>query len=212
MKKKIVILSIGAAVILILVSFTSVVGFQNNESDKKKMSPLYRIRTNKALNENIKDSLTCNYVGKGKLMLLLPSLEEKIKYLLDIDVSPEKIEELKQSIENNPQILNKLQIKGNEASSPIHQIFELLDISLESDSQPNGIEFNDKTAWTCPNWKECDCINKMALAYCIIGLLSFGTTFILLPIAILMFSVPIATIIFFITANNRCDKIPSLNS
>ena len=59
MKKKILIGSIIAVVILVLVSFSSVVGYRSVNSDSKIESPLFRIR-------NEKGEVSSNYLGKGE--------------------------------------------------------------------------------------------------------------------------------------------------
>lgn len=64
MNKKILIGSIIAVTILVLVSFTSVVGYNSVESNSKP-SPLFTVRSNRAIDEESKD-LTCDYVGKDK--------------------------------------------------------------------------------------------------------------------------------------------------
>jgi len=64
MNNKILLGSIISVVILILVSFTSVVGYNSVESDKI-LSPLFNIRSNRAIDKESKD-FTCDYVGKGE--------------------------------------------------------------------------------------------------------------------------------------------------
>ena len=64
MKKKILIGSIIAICILIGVSFTSVVGYNSGASDVKA-SPLFNIRSNRAI-QNDSSDFTCEYVGKGE--------------------------------------------------------------------------------------------------------------------------------------------------
>jgi len=65
MKKKLLAIgSICAVAILLGVSFTSVVGYSNTKS-KMIESPLYNLRTNRAI-ENSEDVTTCDFVGKGK--------------------------------------------------------------------------------------------------------------------------------------------------
>lgn len=65
MNSKIIVGSIIAVAILIGVSFTSVVGYNTVKSTSGETSPLFNIRTNRAIyKEN--DDLTCDYVGKGE--------------------------------------------------------------------------------------------------------------------------------------------------
>ncbi|UCF12211.1 MAG: hypothetical protein JSW06_09240 [Thermoplasmatales archaeon] len=75
MKKKLIIGCIIAVVILVLVSFTGVVGYQTTKSNSVKVSPLFNIRTNRAIDEESKD-LTCKYVGKGNT-LPFPERDDK---------------------------------------------------------------------------------------------------------------------------------------
>ena len=65
MNKKILFGSIIAVVILVLVSFTGVVGYQTTKSTIARASPLFSLRSQRAIDEESKD-LTCDYVGKGK--------------------------------------------------------------------------------------------------------------------------------------------------
>ena len=77
MKKKILMGSIIAVVMLILLSFTSVVGFQSMKSDTAIASPLFGIRTNKVFNIK-QDAVKSDYIGKGKTInLLLPKRNNK---------------------------------------------------------------------------------------------------------------------------------------
>ncbi len=71
MNKKILIGSIIAVVILVLVSFTGVVGYQTTKSSTiARASPLFTVRSSRAIDEESKD-LTCDYVGKGEDNFLL---------------------------------------------------------------------------------------------------------------------------------------------
>ena len=66
MNKKILIGSIIAVVILVLVSFTGVVGYQTTKSSTiKGASPLFTVRSSRAIDEE-SDDFTCDYVGKGE--------------------------------------------------------------------------------------------------------------------------------------------------
>jgi len=75
MNKKILLGSILSVVILILVSFTSVVGYRSVAFDVKA-SPLFNIRTNMAIDEESVE-LRCAYVGKGDTFQL-PKRNSKI--------------------------------------------------------------------------------------------------------------------------------------
>jgi len=70
MNKKILIGSIIAVVILVLVSFTGVVGYQTTKSSTiAKASPLFTVRSSRAIDEESED-LSCDYIGKGKPTLI----------------------------------------------------------------------------------------------------------------------------------------------
>ena len=88
MNKKILMGSIIAVAILILVSFTGVVGYQTTKSSTiAKASPLFTVRSSRAIDEESED-FTCDYVGKE-----LPTLftfpkrdnrEEFVQKVIDI--------------------------------------------------------------------------------------------------------------------------------
>ena len=66
MNNKILMGSIIAVAILVLVSFTGVVGYQTTKlSTIAKASPLFTVRSSRAIDEESKD-FTCDYVGKGE--------------------------------------------------------------------------------------------------------------------------------------------------
>ena len=67
MNKKILIGSIIAVAILLLMSFTGVVGYQTTKSSTiAKASPLFTVRSSRAIDKESKD-LSCDYVGKGEV-------------------------------------------------------------------------------------------------------------------------------------------------
>jgi hypothetical protein len=76
-KKKTMIYSIGVATIFVMVSFTSVVGFQMvNSSQKNPNSPLYSLRLGKLINPEKSSSLSPIYIGKDKdVEIPLPTRE-----------------------------------------------------------------------------------------------------------------------------------------
>ena len=77
MKNKILIGSIVAALLLVLVSFTSVIGFQSSRYNSAVNSPLFKIRTQMVLDTESKDVI-CDYIGKGEESILsIPTRNEK---------------------------------------------------------------------------------------------------------------------------------------
>lgn len=78
MNKKILLGSILAIVILVLVSFTAVVGYQTTKySTIAKASPLFSVRSKRAIDEDSK-GYTCDYVGKGEESILsIPKRDDR---------------------------------------------------------------------------------------------------------------------------------------
>ena len=78
MNKKLLIGSIIAVVILVMVSFTGVVGYQTTKSSTiARASPLFSVRSSRAIDEESKE-LSCEYVGKGKPTLItIPKRDDK---------------------------------------------------------------------------------------------------------------------------------------
>jgi hypothetical protein len=65
MKKKILLGSIFAVVILIFLSFNNVVGYRNSNINLVHSSPLFDIRTNRAIEQDINPYFN-DYIGKGE--------------------------------------------------------------------------------------------------------------------------------------------------
>jgi len=70
MNKKILIGSIGAVVIIILAGFTSVVGVNSATTYDEKISPLFNLRAEKALNDENKETIKTDYIGVEKNNLI----------------------------------------------------------------------------------------------------------------------------------------------
>ena len=81
MENKILLGSIIAVVILVLVSFTGVVGYKTTSSTIARVSPLFSIRSKRAIEKDSKD-ITCDYVGKGEAVSFpLPTLNSRNKLI-----------------------------------------------------------------------------------------------------------------------------------
>ena len=77
---KIVISCIGAAIIIVLASFTSVIGEQKRHSSGMNDSPLFSIRVKRAIKEENKDAITLNYLGKeNRVSLSFPQRDDKME-------------------------------------------------------------------------------------------------------------------------------------
>jgi|WetSurMetagenome_2_1015567.scaffolds.fasta_scaffold341656_1 hypothetical protein len=93
MNTKILIGSIGVVAILILVSFTNVVGIQSTTSDSISNSPLFNIRTQKAINQGSKTVLTSNYLGKGLNAIQFPLRDNRTALIEKIIEIIEKMDD-----------------------------------------------------------------------------------------------------------------------
>ena len=94
MKNKILIGSIISVVILVLVSFTGVVGYQTTKpSTISRASPLFSIRSKRAIDRDRKD-LICDYVGKGEESVLsVPKRNDRVELLQQVIDSINKMDD-----------------------------------------------------------------------------------------------------------------------
>ncbi len=82
MKTKILLGSIGAVVILVLASFTTVIGFQSSSSRQPENSPLFDYRTKKAIKAT-PETVLSNYVGRGsKFAVPLTPVNQKERIVI----------------------------------------------------------------------------------------------------------------------------------
>ena len=95
MEKRILVGSIIAVVILVLVSFTGVVGYQTTKSSTiAKASPLFSVRSKRAIDKESKD-LTCDYVGKGEESVLsIPKRDDRIEMVQKFIDSISKMDDI----------------------------------------------------------------------------------------------------------------------
>ena len=102
-KQTIIGISICAGILILLASFTSVVGY-NTIQPKLVDSPLYAIRTSKA-NKGETQTIDCKYVGEGKeIPIQIPTRDSKmglmakaVRIIKQMDAT--EIEELKLKLE-----------------------------------------------------------------------------------------------------------------
>jgi len=123
MKRKIVIGSILAAVLIVLASLTSVVGTTSVISNVEKtgvVSPLFALRAQRITNNENENKINFNYIGKGKTLNL--GFQTKTTYNILVNKAF-KI------IENNPKIFNNLLAKL-EKNSEILNILNSNNIDL----------------------------------------------------------------------------------
>jgi hypothetical protein len=82
-KSPLIGISILAVILLVLGSFTNVVGYQSVKSSGVNGSPLFSVRTKRATNQAREDNLTSNYLGKGKENLIrFPIRDNKTELMI----------------------------------------------------------------------------------------------------------------------------------
>ena len=118
MRKKILLLSVLAAVLLVLTSLSSVVGSDEGKSHPKIISPLFTIRRQK-IQQQEENKVSTNFLGKGKVLQLF--IENSISYnrvfYKAINI-----------LERNPKILNKI-IERLESHPLVKDALKKYDIS-----------------------------------------------------------------------------------
>ncbi len=129
MKNKILLGSIIAVVILVLVSFTGVVGYQTAKSSTiAKASPLFNIRTSRAIGKESKD-ITCDYIGMGEENTLSFPKRDGIKIFMQKiikivnQMNDEKLEDLFLTLKNLMQKDDKFNNRDlTKIREPLHQL------------------------------------------------------------------------------------------
>ncbi len=172
MNKKILLGSIIAVVILVLVSFTGVVGYQTTKSTTiARASPLFTVRSSRAIDEESKD-IACDYVGKGgKNTIWLPNRgnkREQIKKIIDIIKKMDDkafrlfiqiaIEEINQkNIFSKEIIQGQLQSLYNFKNNPDDLKAYLNTLERDESEPPTGFTIVDECCGTF-NSKNCELI------------------------------------------------------
>ncbi|UCF12734.1 MAG: hypothetical protein JSW06_00355 [Thermoplasmatales archaeon] len=116
MKKKVLIISIFAAVLMILLPISIVVGTNIVKSDAEKRSitsPLFAKRVNSFIKKDTK-RINTNYLGKGKILNIFFLKESSLQSWIDksikiIEARPNIFNRLINNIETNPKVVNILQ-------------------------------------------------------------------------------------------------------
>jgi hypothetical protein len=117
MEKKILILSVSAAVFLVVASFSSVIVANSMQSSQKIDSPLFTVRTQRSLHKESGQTVQSYYLGKGldsQLFLTTkPSLSAAIdKTIALLHQNPAFFAKFVQTISSNPRVIALLQEKG----------------------------------------------------------------------------------------------------
>ncbi len=132
MNKKALVISISAAVLIVLASLSSVIGTNIVKSDAERSiaSPLFAVRTQRSLDKEEAKKISANYLGKGKqLNILLPKksmaqvwIDKAIKIF---DTNPVLIDKLLERLDKTPyfaRMLNKHDVSKQDIKNYIRII------------------------------------------------------------------------------------------
>ncbi len=124
MNKKILVISILAAVLMILLPLSSVVGTNvvNSEEKKTGLSPLFAVRSQRSVYKDYSMKIDTCYVGKGNMLNLFLSRQSSFEQMLNraiklIEIKPEILNVIVDRFETNPnmvEILSKNDISMDE--------------------------------------------------------------------------------------------------
>jgi len=198
MKKKILIGSIIAVVLLTLVSFSSVVGFQSVKSDSKIASPLFRTKNNKG-------KISSNYIGKGKTInILLPRRNSKVELvekciniikMMDDNTFDRFVDFI---IKNHNKMIDSQELNEGEITKSLYHLRENPDVLKSSFlTEKETIIASNACSIACPSTFD-------ASVECL--LLWFGVLIINIIMMILMIPViEIVIITSFLTIGQFCE-------
>jgi subtilase family serine protease len=168
MRKKIVYLSIGAAVLLILTSLSSVIGLSSLQSSKdENQSPLFAIRTAQSTNELQKMTICSTYLGKGRTINIFSSSQLSVTSQLDkvvqsIANNPSLVKRIYEKISDSPQMIRLLKnygLSGSQVKQSLSQVIENpemlrdqlkdADVSLSALDGPKPLGLSTSSALGC---------------------------------------------------------------
>jgi hypothetical protein len=117
MNKKILIISISAAVLLVVASFSSVIGTNDGKSTNKIESPLFMVRTQRSLATHDQTKVQSHFLGKGLTSNLFitakPSLATSIDRTIKLlNQNPVFFAKFLETITSNPRVRSLLQENG----------------------------------------------------------------------------------------------------
>ena len=132
MNKKILVISILAAVLMILLPLSSVVGTNvvNSEEKKTGLSPLFAVRSRRSVCKENTVNIDASYVGKGKMLNLFLSRQSSLQQMVNraiklIETKPEILNVIADKFEANPKIAKLLcenEINIDEVKHQLNQI------------------------------------------------------------------------------------------
>jgi len=147
MKKKIVILSVGATVLLILASLSSVIGFTSSQSqNQESKSPLFAIRTARSIHEQTSVNIRSEYLGKGKNVYIFPLSQLTLQSQLDKALkimynNPLLVKKLFEKISDFPQVISIFKNYGLSVSDVEQYIAQVKDNPEIVKAQLKDVDF-----------------------------------------------------------------------
>jgi hypothetical protein len=117
MNKKILVISISAAVLLVVASFSSVIGTDDGKSTSKIESPLFMVRTQRSISNADQTRVQSHFLGKGLTSNLFitakPSLATSIDRTIKLlNQNPIFFAKFLETITVNPRVRTLLQENG----------------------------------------------------------------------------------------------------
>jgi hypothetical protein len=117
MEKKTLILTISAAAVLVLASFSTVIGSTNEQSSEQIESPLFAVRTQRSIQTNDEQTIHSHYLGKGLNSHLFRPIQPSLNSALDrtvkmLNANPDFFAKFLKTICANPRVIALLEQNG----------------------------------------------------------------------------------------------------
>ena len=116
MKRKILVLSIFAAILVAILPISSVIGIDVVKSNAERgsvASPLFTVRSQRSIDNGDANQITTNYIGKGSMMNLFLSRQTSLQRMLNraiklIETRPNILDTIFDRFETNPEMVQIL--------------------------------------------------------------------------------------------------------
>lgn len=117
MEKKTLIVTISAAVLLVIASFSSVIGSNDEQSSQKIESPLFAVRTQRSVHTDSEQTIQSHYLGKGMNSHLFRPMQPSLNNALDrtiklLNANPDFFAKFLKTLSSNPRVLALLEQNG----------------------------------------------------------------------------------------------------
>jgi hypothetical protein len=117
MEKKTLIITISAAVLLVIASFSSVIGSNDDQSSQKVESPLFTVRTQRSIHSDSEQTIQSHYLGKGLSSHLFSLTQPSLNSALDrtvkmLNANPDFFAKFLKTLSSNPRVIALLQENG----------------------------------------------------------------------------------------------------